>query len=163
MKCFALLLSPLLLLAASVQAQEVVRHVGANARLPIAAAVEVPPGKTVVYLGGHAAKVANPSAPANTVAAYGDTRTQALGTLASLQARLQSLGLGMGDVVKMQAFLVGVPEKGGAMDFDGFNEAYREFFGTADQPDLPVRTTLQVAGLGNPGLLVEIEVTAVRP
>ena len=69
----------------------------------------------------------------------------------------------MGDVVKMQVFLVGDPAKGGKMDFAGFMEGYTEHFGTAEQPNLPSRSVMQVAGLANPGFLVEIEVTAVRP
>jgi enamine deaminase RidA (YjgF/YER057c/UK114 family) len=39
---------------------------------------------------------------------------------------------------------------------------YRQFFGTARQPNPPVRSVVQVAGLGNPGWLVEIEVSAAR-
>jgi enamine deaminase RidA (YjgF/YER057c/UK114 family) len=39
---------------------------------------------------------------------------------------------------------------------------YTQFFGTPSQPNLPVRSALQVAALANPGFLVEIEVTAVR-
>jgi enamine deaminase RidA (YjgF/YER057c/UK114 family) len=42
-------------------------------------------------------------------------------------------------------------------------EGYRQFYGTAAQPNLPARSALQVAALANPGYLVEIEVTAVRP
>ena len=41
--------------------------------------------------------------------------------------------------------------------------AYREFFGTAAQPNRPARSTMQVAGLVDPGWLVEIEVTAAGP
>jgi len=66
-------------------------------------------------------------------------------------------------VVKMTVFLVGDPAKGGRMDFAGLMEAYREKFGTAAQPNLPTRSAVQVAALANPGWLVEIEVTAVRP
>ena len=43
-----------------------------------------------------------------------------------------------------------------------FNEPYREFYGTAAQPNLPARSVMQVAGLVVPGWLVEIEVIAVR-
>jgi enamine deaminase RidA (YjgF/YER057c/UK114 family) len=46
------------------------------------------------------------------------------------------------------------------MDFAGMMKAYREFFGTAAQPNTPARSTMQVAGLVDPGWLVEIEVTA---
>jgi enamine deaminase RidA (YjgF/YER057c/UK114 family) len=40
--------------------------------------------------------------------------------------------------------------------------AYRERFGTPEQPNKPARSTMQVAGLVDPGWLVEIEVTAAR-
>ncbi|MEG3767127.1 Rid family hydrolase, partial [Alteromonas sp. 14N.309.X.WAT.G.H12] len=71
--------------------------------------------------------------------------------------------LTMKDVVKMQAFLVGDPNLDGRMDFAGFMRGYTQFFGTEEQPNLPSRSALQIAGLANPGFLVEIEVTAVRP
>jgi enamine deaminase RidA (YjgF/YER057c/UK114 family) len=69
----------------------------------------------------------------------------------------------MGDIVKMQVFLVGDPGHGNTMDFAGFMKGYTQFFGTPEQPKLPSRSTVQVAALANPGFLVEIEVTAVRP
>lgn len=155
----------LLLLAASplVAAQDVVRHkLPNNSTFPIAAAVEVPAGKTTVYLSGMVPPVADASAARDSVAAYGDTRAQTVAVLGAIQAQLKGLGLDMGDVVKMQVFLVGDPAQGGKMDFAGFMQGYSQFFGTADQPNLPVRSTMQVAGLANPGFLVEIEVTAVR-
>ena len=42
-------------------------------------------------------------------------------------------------------------------------QGYTQFFGTPAQPNLPVRSAMQVAALAGPGFLVEIEVTAVRP
>ena len=48
------------------------------------------------------------------------------------------------------------------MDFDGFMAAYTQFFGTKEQPNLPARSTVQVAGLAQPGVMVEIEVQLVR-
>ena len=48
------------------------------------------------------------------------------------------------------------------MDFDGFMAAYSQFFGTAEQPNLPARSTVQVAGLVQPGMLVEVEVQLVK-
>ena len=47
-------------------------------------------------------------------------------------------------------------------DFAGMMRAYTERFGTAAQPNKPARSTMQVAGLVNPGWLAEIEVTAAR-
>ena len=142
----------------------VVRYALPNGNtFPISAAVEVPAGKTTVYLSGTVPKVADPAAAAGTAAAYGDTRTQTISVLTSIQEQLKALGLGMGDVVKMQVFLVGDPAKDGKLDFAGMMEGYSRFFGTAQQPALPVRSAMQVAALANPGFLVEIEVVAVRP
>jgi enamine deaminase RidA (YjgF/YER057c/UK114 family) len=42
------------------------------------------------------------------------------------------------------------------------NEAYDKFFGTAEQPNKPVRAAMLVAGLATPWALVEIMVVAVR-
>ena len=46
------------------------------------------------------------------------------------------------------------------MDFAGMMRGYRALFGTPAQPNKPARSTMQVAGLVDPGWLVEIEVTA---
>ena len=101
--------------------------------------------------------------PKNSVAAYGDTRAQTASVLKAIEATLTRLNLRMADVVKMQVFLVGDPAKEGRMDFANFMAAYREYFGSQAQPNLPARSVFQVAGLANPGYLVEIEVTAVGP
>ena len=122
----------------------------------------VPAGATTVYLSGTVPPVADASAPANTPAAYGDTQAQTVSVLKAIATQLEALGLAMGDVVKMQVFLVGDPAMDGKMDFGGFMKGYSQFFGTDAQPNLPVRSTMQVAALANPGFLVEIEVTAVR-
>jgi enamine deaminase RidA (YjgF/YER057c/UK114 family) len=114
-------------------------------------------------VSGAVPPVVDEKAERGSIASFGDTRTQTLGVLRNIERSLKRMGLGMGDVVKMQVFLVGDPSKGGRMDFDGFMQGYREFFGTAEQPNLPARAVMQVAGLVAPGWLVEIEVTAVRP
>jgi enamine deaminase RidA (YjgF/YER057c/UK114 family) len=58
-------------------------------------------------------------------------------------------------------FLVAPPGQQ-RMDFAGMMRAYRERFATPQQPNKPARSTMQVAGLVDPGWLVEIEVTAAR-
>lgn len=142
---------------------ELLRHRTPGSDFPIAAAVEVPPGATTVYLSGQVPPIVDRSLPSGDPRSYGpDTRTQTLGVLRSIEEQLRALGLGMGDVVKMQVFLVADPRKGNAMDFGGFMEAYTQYFGTAAQPQLPVRSVFQVAALAHPAWLVEIEVTAVR-
>jgi enamine deaminase RidA (YjgF/YER057c/UK114 family) len=130
---------------------------------PIAASVVVPPGYSTVYLSGMTAGVSDPSAPKGTVAAYGSTAVQTESALKRISAALEAQGLGFGDVVAMRVYLVGDPTKGGVMDFAGMMSAFTQHFGTADQPNRPSRTTVQVQSLVAPGLLVEIETVAVKP
>jgi enamine deaminase RidA (YjgF/YER057c/UK114 family) len=153
-----------LLLAAPALAAgpEVIRHKPANSNFPIATAVEVPAGRTVVYVSGQVPAAIDPAAVGENIA-YGDTKTQTISVMNKIKAVLEGMNLKMGDVVKMQVFLAGDPAKGGKMDFAGFMEGYSMYFGTAEQPNLPARSTMQVAALVNPAYLVEIEVTAVRP
>jgi enamine deaminase RidA (YjgF/YER057c/UK114 family) len=96
-------------------------------------------------------------------AAAGDTKAQTIDALTKLLAGLKAQGFGAGDVVMMRVFLVGDPAMGGKMDFMGMMAGYKQFFGTADQPKKPSRTTVQVAALASPGSLVEIEAQAVKP
>lgn len=157
------LLCPLLLLSSLAGAQDIVRYKLPNGNpFPISAAVEVPAGKTLVFLSGMVPPVADAKAPKDSIAAYGDTKTQTIGALNTIKTELESLHLTLGDVIKMQVFMAGDPAKGGKMDFAGFMEGYTQFFGTPAQPNLPVRSAMQVAALAGPGYLVEIEVTAVR-
>ena len=129
---------------------------------PIAQMAIVPPGATTYYLSGMTPPVVNPKAPKDTNEAYGDTKTQTIGAITRIKEALAEQKLGLGDVVMMHVYLVGDSAKGGAMDFAGMMEGYRQFFGTADQPNKPARTTVQVSALAAPGLLVEIEVIAAK-
>ena len=138
-----------------------VRRLG-PAESPIAASVEVPPGSVLYYVSGTVPDVADPSAPPGSVQRYGDTATQTRSVLRKIEAQLGQHGLSLRDVVMMRVFLVAPPGQQ-RMDFAGMMTAYREFFGTAEQPDRPARSTMQVAGLVDPGWLVEIEVTAAQP
>ena len=124
--------------------------------------VEVPAGKTTVYLSGAVPRL-DADAPKDSADTYGDTEAQTINVLNSIKKQLESMGLGLGDVIKMQVFLVGDPALDGKMDFAGFMKGYRQFFGTAEQPNLPSRSAFQIAGLANPAYRVEIEVVAVRP
>ncbi|TXN04632.1 hypothetical protein FV242_06255 [Methylobacterium sp. WL64] len=143
--------------------EDITRHPIPGSDFPISEAVEVPAGHATVYLSGFGPAVTDPNAEKNTVAAFGDTRAQTASTLAAIEAALKRRNLSLRDVVKMTVFLVVDPAKGGRMDFAGLMESYRATFGTAAQPNLPTRSAVQVAALANPGWLVEIEVTAVRP
>jgi enamine deaminase RidA (YjgF/YER057c/UK114 family) len=85
-----------------------------------------------------------------------------LSVFGRIKESLDKLGLGFGDVVAMTVYLVGDPAKEGKMDFEGMMAAYSQFFGTKAQPNLPARSTVQVAGLVAPGMLVEIEVQLAK-
>ena len=134
-----------------------------NSTFPISQAVEVKAGTTIVYHSGTVPGPANPDATRFSTEFWGDTKTQALSVLGRIDSSLKAKDLGMGDVIKMTVFLVGVPDNGGRMDFSGFMEAYTQYFGTKEQPNLPARSAVQVADLAAPGMLVEIEVVVARP
>jgi enamine deaminase RidA (YjgF/YER057c/UK114 family) len=129
---------------------------------PISSAVTVKAGTDTYFLSGALAPVINKDAPKGSVAAYGDTETQTVGALNAIKGTLAKLGLTMGDVVKMTVFLVGDPAKDNKMDFAGMMAGYKQFFATADQPNKPSRSAVQVAALAAPGALVEIEVIAAK-
>ena len=147
----------------SAMAADVVRYPlpGGNT-FPIARAVAVPAGFNLIFHSGYTPAPANPKAQEGTAEYWGDTKTQALSTFERMRDSLKEMNLGFGDVVKMNAFLVGDPAKGGRMDFKGFMEAYTQFFGTKEQPNLPARSAVQVAGLASPGVMVEVEVVLAQ-
>ena len=163
MKAIAAPILATLALAAPALAQDgsITRNPIPGSDFPIAQSVEVPAGATVLYVSGQVPPVVDESAEAGSRAAYGDTEQQTVGVLDRIGAALENAGYSMADVVKMQVFLVGDPELGGAMDFDGFMAGYVQYFG-AEQGNLPARSAMQVAGLVVPGWLVEIEVMAAK-
>ena len=138
---------------------EIVRHPIPNSNFPIAQSVEVSGNVTTYYISGQVPPVVNKDADPASPAAYGDTKTQTVGSLNRIKTILEGLGLTMGDVVKMQVFLVHTAQA--PMDFKAFMEGYTQFFG-GSQPNLPARSVVGVAALANPGFLVEIEVIAVK-
>jgi enamine deaminase RidA (YjgF/YER057c/UK114 family) len=138
---------------------DVVRYPIPNSTFPIALAVQVPATATTYYVSGQVPPVVSKDADPASPQAYGDVKTQTVGVLNRIKGILESLQLGMGDVVKMQVFLV--HDARAPMDFKAFMEGYTQFFGGA-QPNLPARSVVGVASLANPGFLVEIEVVAVK-
>ena len=138
---------------------EVIRYPIPNSTFPIAQAVEVKGNVSTFYVSGQVPPVVDTAFDTNTREAYGDTKTQTVGVLKRIKTILDGFGLGMGDVVKMQVFLVHTPAS--PMDFKAFMDGYTQFFG-GSQPNLPARSVLGVASLANPGFLVEIEVIAVK-
>jgi enamine deaminase RidA (YjgF/YER057c/UK114 family) len=138
---------------------EVVRYPIPNSSFPIAQAVKVTGDAATYYISGQVPPLVSKEADPASPQAYGDTKTQTVGVLNKIKAILEGLGLGIGDVVKMQVFLV--HDARAPMDFKAFMEGYTQFFG-GSQPNLPARSVVGVAALANPGFLVEIEVIVVK-
>lgn len=141
----------------SAMAADLVRNAPANAG--IATSVAVPAGAATVYVSGITPPAVTPAANGQP-AVYGDTKTQTTGVLNRIADALKFHGMTMADVAMMRVYLVADPATG-QMDFAGMNEAYRQFFGTAAQPNRPARMTTQVPKLAGP-FLVEIEVQAAK-
>ncbi|HYC09499.1 MAG TPA: RidA family protein [Steroidobacteraceae bacterium] len=82
-----------------------------------------------------------------------DIRKQTRAVLENIRDILASAGASLADVVEVSTFLVKMA------DFDGYNEVYSEFFGYQG----PARTTVAVAALPHPQLLIEIKAVAHCP
>ena len=134
----------LLVAAHAANAAEITRHGAPNAL--IHQSVVIPAGSETLLLSG---MVPTPIAEGKTdsFAAFGNTKTQTIAVLERIKAALKDRGYAMSDVVKLTVFLVGDPALGGKMDFAGMNEAYRMYFGSADNKNLVTRSTVQVAAL----------------
>lgn len=81
-----------------------------------------------------------------------DIESQTRQTLENIKNTLESLGSSMDKVVKSTVFLTNIE------DFAAMNKVYATFF-SKDAP--PARSTVGVAALARPDLIVEIEVIAL--
>jgi 2-iminobutanoate/2-iminopropanoate deaminase len=133
----------------------------AGAPSPILRGALVPAGSDILYLSG---QLAAPIVPgkADSIEAFGDTKTQTISTLTKIKALLAEKGFAMSDVFKMTVFVAADP-KLGKMDFAGMNEGFKQFFLTAENPNTVARSAFQVSALAGPYFLVEIEVIAAKP
>ena len=82
-----------------------------------------------------------------------DIRAQTRAVLENVRDILAAAGASLADVVEVSSFLVNMS------DFAGYNEVYGEFF----SHEGPARTTVAVAALPHPLLLIEIKAVAYRP
>lgn len=83
----------------------------------------------------------------------GGIEAQTRQTLENMRGVLEAAGASLNDVVKTIVFLVK------ADDFARMNEVYKSYF----TKDYPARSTVIVAALARPEVLVEIECVAYRP
>ncbi len=76
---------------------------------------------------------------------------------------MKKAGLGLQDVIYLRVYIAADKAKEGRFDYPGWFEAYGQFFGTAENPVKPARSTVGVASLVNPDWLIEIEAVAAYP
>ena len=84
------------------------------------------------------------------IAGIGDPYLQARQTIDNIELALARVGATLADVIRTRVYLVDTGH------FDGFARAHGEAFGDIR----PVNTTLVVAELADPRMLIEIEVDA---
>jgi enamine deaminase RidA (YjgF/YER057c/UK114 family) len=88
--------------------------------------------------------------PDGVIAGIGDPYQQTRQTIANVEAALERVGATLADVIRTRVFLIDTGH------FDGFARAHGEAFADIR----PVNTTVIVAELADPRMLVEIEVDA---
>lgn len=147
----------------SSSAPEAVTFLPGAANSPISAAVAVPSGQALLLTSGTVPPLLDEKAPAGSRERYGDTKTQGAGALKQIEVQLKKAGLGLKDVIYLRVYIAADKGKEGHFDYPGWFEAYGQFFGTAENPVKPARSTVGVAGLVNPDWLIEIEAVAAYP
>lgn len=131
------------------------------AQSPISSGVAVPANRAYYWTSGTVPPLLNSSAPSGSRERYGDTRTQAIGVLRAIEGQLRDRGLSLSDVVYMRVYITPDKAKNNAYDFQGWFDAYAQFFANATNPVKVARSTVGVAALVNPDWLIEIEAVAV--
>lgn len=110
-----------------------------------------------IFVSGTSARRADDSIagaePGKDGAVRFDIRVQTRAVIENIRDILAAAGASLADLVEVSTFLVSMD------DFKGYNEVYGEFFGHEG----PARTTVAVAALPHPHLLIEIKAVAWRP
>lgn len=149
------------ILSVSVSLAQTVEFSGSPASAISSGAI-VPEGKKMYWTSGTTGGVVDSTAQEGTRERFGDTKTQALSILSNFQKALREKGLTMKDVLMLRVYLA--PDKGtGRHDYQGWYDAYAQYFSTADNPTKPIRSTIGIAGLANTDKFIEIELVAVYP
>ena len=110
-----------------------------------------------IFVSGTSARRADDSIAGATLDASGrlllDVHAQTRAVLENIRDILAAAGAALADVVEVSTFLTDMS------DFAAYNSVYSEFFGYEG----PARTTVAVAALPHPHLLIEIKAVAYCP
>ena len=110
-----------------------------------------------IFVSGTSARCADDSIAGATLDASGrpllDIHTQTRAVLENIRNILAGAGAALADVVEVSTFLTDMA------DFAAYNSVYSEFFGYEG----PARTTVAVAALPHPHLLIEVKAVAYSP
>ncbi|MGP8033412.1 MAG: RidA family protein [Steroidobacteraceae bacterium] len=110
-----------------------------------------------IFVSGTSSRRADDSIAGATTGVNGqpllDIRVQTRAVIENIRDILAAAGASLADLVEVSTFLVSMD------DFAGYNEVYSEFFGFEG----PARTTVAVAQLPHPQLLIEIKAVAWQP
>ena len=110
-----------------------------------------------IFVSGTSARRADDSIAGAATDASGrsvlDIRTQTRAVLENIRDILAAAGAALEDVVEVSTFLTDMS------DFAAYNAVYSDFFGYQG----PARTTVAVAALPHPQLLIEMKAVAYRP
>lgn len=132
-----------------------------SAKSPISSGVAVPANRAYYWTSGIAPSVLDASAPAGSRERFGDTKAQAIGILRNIESQLRERGLSLSDVIYMRVYVAPDKANNNAYDFQGWFDAYAQFFANATNPVKVARSSVGVATLVNPEWLIEIEAVAV--
>ncbi len=122
---------------------------------------ELPADKKLFITSGLVSLPNDTTAAERTLERYGDTYTQSLGCLKRIEELLIEAGLSMSDVVFLRVYIAPDPQSNDQHDFQGWFNAYGEYFNNEKNPTKGARSTIGVAALARPYLLVEVEAVAV--
>lgn len=132
----------------------------AGAAQPAEGVGQLPAGRAHFFSAGTLAPTLKAMAGAGETRDKGDTASQARGALRRLQENLASAGLSFKDVAYVRAFIGPDTHQGGRFDYEGWNQAYAEFFPSSAAP---ARATVTTPTFGDPSTLIEIEIVATFP